>query len=118
MNLTDLVPPIELCKLIPVGGFDDSALGHHRYCIKDGKEYYEVVQRGNTHSFTDVQYPAPTLEEIIRKIRLDLLCGLEHHGDFYVANRHIGWLEDERAATAAIKFYFKLKGIEYNTGVK
>lgn len=112
-SLTNLVPPLELCKLIPAGEFENSVLGYHRYCIKDGKEYYEVVQRGNTHSLTDVQYPAPTLEEIIRRIRFDLLCGIEHHGDFYVANRHIGVFEDERAATAALKLWLKLKGIEY-----
>ena len=28
MKLEDLVPPLELCKLIPAGEFADSAFGH------------------------------------------------------------------------------------------
>lgn len=117
MNLDDIVPPLELCKLIPVGEFEDSVFIWGYSCNKmntepfvDERDCVEYCRKNMVNAPS--MFPAPTLEEIIRKIRLDLLCGIEHHGDFYVSNRHIGVFEDERAATAAIKLWLKLKGIE------
>lgn len=118
-DLEKLVPPLELCRKIPAGEFENSALGHHRYCIKDGKEYYEVVQRGNTHSLTDVQYPAPTLQEIMAKLGQDYIkvgVNFRCHWICYVADHYgdeIAETDDGNPTTAALRLWMKLKGIEY-----
>jgi hypothetical protein len=109
-NLTDLVPPLELCKKIPAGEFADSALGYHRYCIKDGKEYYEVVQRGNTHSLTDVQYPAPTLKEIMAKLPACQCYRLGELWTIALANDSIkSGIRSGKPETAALRQYLELK---------
>lgn len=122
-KLNEIVPPLELCKQIPDGEFADSVLGHHRYRIKNGKEHYEVIQRGNTHSLTDVQHPAPTLQEILED--LTKLCVTP---EICYANKnywqaHCETLDDDgifnyhlrsstTPATAALRLWLKLKGIE------
>ena len=129
MNLEKLVADRELCERIPAGEFLDTAFCWHYtevagfVCRTSGCEQISgkqwMLERSTSGKIVryrqrgDQIFPAPTLEEIIRKIRLDLLCGIEHHGDFYVTNRHIGCFEDERATTAALKLWLKLKGIDY-----
>ena len=62
-NLESLVPPLELCKQIPAGMFEDSAL-------------VRLFQNGKPHPLTPIitrelvldgeeKYPAPTLAEIM-----------------------------------------------------
>lgn len=107
MSLKKLVPPIELCRKIPTGEFAESAMIWGEINGHEPQLYSSKAKLGKMFEVC----PAPTLEEIIRKIRIDLLCGIEHHGNFYVANRHIGCCDDERAATAALRLWFQLKGI-------
>lgn len=62
-TLERIVPPVELCKQIPEGEFEDSALVFRSYCIKGDEKVclraqYEVV-------VGDRPVPAPTLEEIL-----------------------------------------------------
>lgn len=117
MSIENLVPPLDLCKKIPAGEFNYTAfswyaeLQHINRKPPHEYSYYVADSKKDNLAWGGYKaYPAPTLEEIIRKIRLDLLCGIEHHGDFYVANRHIGCFEDERAAAAALRLWLKLKG--------
>lgn len=70
-NLTDLVPPLNLCKLIPAGEFQDSALvwrvPNSSFPLED--EFYEIHRRDKCESWMkDKQIPAPTLQEIMEAI--------------------------------------------------
>lgn len=100
-NLTDLVPPLELCKLIPKGEFEDSAF-YHLVTIKSTDEYSEVISSKDKYLFKNDPnyelYPAPTFVEII-----DELPAWEvQEGLLY------GFDRNERA----LKIWLKLKGIE------
>lgn len=130
-KLESLVPPVELCKLIPAGEFEDSA---HAWvlsnvvgfvCRTSGCEQVSGQQwqliRSNASRIIRARkrgeqiYPAPTLEEIMAELPATTVCGKEHHSDWYVSHWRIGCVEDtERkgAATAALKLWLKLKGIE------
>ena len=66
-NLTDLVPPLELCQKIPAGEFEDSYFVWAKFdkwvillrnCVKKNKAYIAE----------DAIYPAPTLQEIMEAI--------------------------------------------------
>ena len=142
MNLTDLVPSIELCKLIPEGEFEDSAL----YWGLLNKYLEDVMPRecGYCPSFqcgqkTEIICPAPTLQEILKKIaeikELSTSDHLSINGEKMLEsdpeynpsiklcaekNRWISkrwansiWEEfDYNAANAALRTYFDIKNIE------
>lgn len=58
MNLEDIVPPLDLCKLIPKGKFADSVLvWNYDY------ESWAVYERH--YADPDIAIPAPTLQEIL-----------------------------------------------------
>jgi len=59
MNIESLVPPLELCKLIPAGYFADSALVWSVW--NNWGVITEEVQKRNTFATC----PAPTLHEIL-----------------------------------------------------
>lgn len=109
MNLENLVPPLELCKLIPAGEFEDSAL------VWVGKDDLEVFPRYEKQvipiSWTKI--PAPTLQEILEK--LPRTVKLDFWGDnFHVYNdvQNGHGVSDKNPATAALKLLLKWKGIE------
>ena len=59
-KLEDLVPPLELCKLIPKGEFEDSAF------VRIGNTQIIALRRSAKCIFTNQPHiPAPTLEEIL-----------------------------------------------------
>ena len=113
MELKDLVPPLELCKLIPVGEFEDSAIVwlNIQYTTIPWKVVERRISRYKMER-NKKSFPAPTLQEILQRLKLDVLSGIEHHGDMYVSNRYLGCFEDKSGATAALKLWLKLKGIE------
>lgn len=66
-ELKELVPPLDLCKLIPAGEFAESAFvwvvnGDYqpKFQIVDKRKYPFIPEDGAT------LYPAPTLEEVLR----------------------------------------------------
>ncbi len=69
-NLTDLVPPLELCKLIPAGGFADSAFVWLEVEIpqKNQKEWRVVNRTKPVNVCHNQKYPAPTLQEIMEAV--------------------------------------------------
>ena len=103
-KLEDLVPPLELCRKIPSGKFDDSALvwwGHHVYMRSHG----------------DAVTPAPTLAEIMdARTRLNTcplcemlvnikgeVCGLVENArgvTYFTGNKN--------PATAALKLWLEV----------
>lgn len=64
-NLKNLVPPLELCKLIPAGEFEDSAL----VMVEDQDGIEMVLSREVAQFEYDEMIAAPTLEEIRRKLQ-------------------------------------------------
>lgn len=74
MNLEDLVPPLELCKLIPQGEFEDSAFcwidkGHS--CVLPTDIIYPEPSpfiELRRYTIQGDEIPAPTLQEIMKKL--------------------------------------------------
>ena len=93
MNLQDLVPPLALCKLIPKGEFEDSALLWFSNYHFGG---WHIEKRELAVAFTDngELYPAPTLQEI------------------YDSKEYRYIYEKPMDIEIAMKFWLKLKGIE------
>lgn len=104
-NLESIVPPLELCKQIPEGEFEDSALVFRPYCIKGDEKVcprtqYEVV-------VGDRPVPAPTLEEILGYLS-DI--GVKFCQCWIRIGSQL--LDYPVYAEAALRLWFKVKGIE------
>lgn len=125
-ELKDLVPPLELCKLIPAGEFDDSAFAWIHADVVGfvcrtsgceevaGKEWQLI--RSNASRVIRARkrgeeiYPAPTLEEIMGAMQF---CRVyKKSANFYVAVKEQERVPSFSGATAALKLWLKLKGIE------
>ena len=99
-NLKNIVPPVELCKQIPVGEFEDTALVWCRVRGEDG-----VCQREHwVGVFGMSPVPAPTLEEVLEEI------GKVESWDTATITRPIG--ANTRIVDTALKRWFEVKGIE------
>lgn len=115
-SLQDLVPPVELCKLIPKGSFSKSTL----YWAELAGVGMDVFPRecGRCPSF-DVcgkdAIPAPTLQEIMSELPA---CDCYRFSDknewtVLLANGPADdGVKSDSPATAALKLWLKLKGIE------
>ena len=111
-NLESLVPPLELCKQIPTGKFEDSALVW-RWNGKSGAIFARAGYPNET-------YPAPTLAEIL--IAEPKIAGIFRYDPdkklqkvIWVAeylSEKCGpvWIHDETPATAALKLWLELEG--------
>ena len=113
MNLNDIVPPLELCKMIPAGEFKGSAMvwrvPNSSFPLDD--EFYEIHERDKCESWMkDKQIPAPTLEEIMSAMPY---CRVyKKTANFYVAVKENERVPSFSGSTAALKLWFTLKGIE------
>lgn len=137
-ELKDLVPHFELCKKIPAGEFYDSAFQWQAgYGVLKNAEYYEgVIERTPWEARGYKHYPAPTTDEILDKCK-DISgvlnptlwyqseqwktdCAIDKTGklseEFYddedFNKMEIVSASGETPVVAAIKLWFKLKGIE------
>lgn len=123
-TLESLVPPLDLCKQIPQGAFENSVLVWfgHRHTDKTMK----VVPRNELgvacqfflQKGVRVAYPAPTLQEILAVLPCDMLA------DFYLSptdrgTYRIDMVTNDTAseianadnpATAALRLWFDVKG--------
>ena len=119
-KLERIVPPLELCKQIPAGEFEDSALVwvyddvvgflcRTSGCEQIHKKEWQLehnhprkiaIRRKSGHEI----YPAPTLEEVLEAI------GAVENWDTATITRPIG--VNARIVDTALKRWFKLKGIE------
>jgi hypothetical protein len=111
-NLESLVPPLELCKLIPAGEFGDSALVWLN--INYVTIPWKVVARNISNYKMErnkKKIPAPTLQEIMEKLEQFSVSCL---GKGYQTEAANGWnaVSDDTATTAALKLWLKLKGVE------
>lgn len=124
-ELKNLVPPLELCKLIPQGEFEDSVFvwvvkGDYqpKFQIVDKRKYPFIPEDGAT------LYPAPTLQEIMVEIdnlggwcptayRLQNQWTVDYQEDKEDGmNEVMEQTDPDNPATAALRLFFKLKGIE------
>lgn len=127
-KLETLVPPLELCKKIPAGEFEDSFFvwvvnGDYepKFKVVDKRHYPFIPENGAS------LYPAPTLQEIMEalppygKNEKILACCVPDWADFnarvFGENWRVGYtgncsINDKNPATAALKLWLKLKGIE------
>ena len=121
MTFEDLVPPLELCKLIPAGEFEETALAWFSNYHFGG---FHIEKRDLAAALTDNGEicPAPTLQEIMEELH-------KHQEDVFLKwseNAYHEWLvnayshnkddfqaHDKNSATAALKVWLKLKGIKY-----
>lgn len=108
MNIEDLVPPLELCKKIPAGEFEDSALAfacqpddddgeETNIFTRDMIEHLEKRWGGTPYTL----YPAPTLQEILENGEPVYELTVKHKPG---ANQSM--------AENALKAWLKQKGIE------
>lgn len=101
-KLEDLVPPLDLCKQIPHGFFDDSALVWEKY-----DDF--VCPRGIAVPLTSI--PAPTLAEIIYELDNNADIWQDDDGIWSVFNypygHESGMTKDSpiNPATAALKLW-------------
>ena len=109
-NLESIVPPLELCKQIPAGEFEDSALvwdihgkfdkWHVEKRVKRSVRFGDYGRMSPPHA----DIPAPTLEEILESIG-----GIETWDTMTIARITNG---KQSLTTNTLKRWFKLKGIE------
>ena len=135
-NLKNLVPPLELCKRIPAGEFEDTALvwvyddvvgflcrtsGCEQIHKKEWQLEYNhprkiAIRRTSGHEI----YPAPTLEETITSlltygwlVKIDSRFGLDTFVELYSKTSNKRYTEyAPSACEAALRMWFKVKGIE------
>lgn len=103
-NLESIVPPLELCKKIPAGEFEDSALVWEKsekyFQATEIIDYeYKVVARDESKG----GFPAPTLEEVLEAI------GKVENWDTATITRPVG--VNTRIVDTALKRWFEVKGI-------
>ena len=119
-KLENIVPSLELCKQIPAGEFEDSALVWETYYSKYSIKPVVIDRKtfGYTpYKFVENVYPAPTLAEI-----LDALKDITEKPSIYYGKLTKTWvcdsmeyltpIKDKKAVNAALRLWFKVKGIE------
>lgn len=99
-RLENLIPPLELCKQIPAGEFEDSALAWYNF------HGVPILRwRDNLEKLDGVRpIPAPTLEEVLEAI------GKVENWDTATITRPIG--VNTRIVDTALKRWFKVKGVK------
>ena len=119
-KLETLVPPLELCKKIPAGEFEDSALV---WINTDLKGMTVFVSSKVVMDVLAEKYPAPTLQEIMVELcnytpycikvcesfkewHIEC-CIAQEYGERYISADSVA-----NPATAALKLWLKMKGIE------
>ena len=115
-KLENIVPSLELCKKIPVGEFEDTAL----VWVYD-MDGLEMVMPREVVQFKGIEiYPAPTLEETITSlltygwlVKIDCRFGLDTFVELYSRTSNKHYTEyDPSACAAALRLWLRVKGIE------
>ena len=118
MTLEKLVPPIDLCKHIPTGEFADSCFVR---CFDDIGTVILCERENEVKTEGWHTIPAPTLDEILdelHKCQEDVFIKWSETAyhewlvNAYSHNKDDFQAHDKNSATAALKVWLKLKGIE------
>ena len=122
MNLEELVPPFDLCKKIPAGEFENTALVYIETKIpqQNKTEWRVTVANEIIRRCHNRKLPAPTLQEILEELHKqqeDVFLKWsdtaynEWFVNAYTHNKEDYQAHDSNPATAALKVWLKLKGI-------
>lgn len=135
-RLEDIVPPRELCELIPEDQFLDAAFAWHYTDVTgfvcrtsgceqvSGKEWQLVPSNARriirTRERGELIFPAPTLEEIIKDLQKGCCKGVRAELDpcgwevkvYNYDRESLEWRTDPRATIAALTLWLKLKGVD------
>lgn len=103
-NLESIVPSLELCREIPVGEFEDSAL----VWVYDMAAIGKVMPREMVQFEGTWMIAAPTLEEILEEIGKEI--EKVEDWDTVTITRPVG--VTTRVIDTALNRWFKVKGIE------
>lgn len=119
-KLEKIVPSMELCKKIPEGEFRDTTLVWETYSSKYSIEPVVIdreTSESTPHEFVKNVYPAPTLNEI-----MDMLKDITERPNIYYGKLTKTWvcdsmeylapIRDKNSVSAAIRMWFKVKGVE------
>ncbi len=127
-TLESIVPPLDLCRKIPAGMFDKSALLWEEDSCVFGKLPPHVVPRVE-NTYHTILAPAPTLEEILEALYAEAdgccihtACYLDSRGweacVVYECHDDSGYggdhneIMDANPATAALRLWLEVEGIE------
>ena len=103
-GLEKIVASLELCKLIPAGEFEDTALIHvlspHGPCVME-RPYGTQCE----------YFPAPTVDEIMEKLDAPVLWRSDN-GKWRCLCNHVLAQKRENASEAALRMWLRVKGIE------
>lgn len=105
-KLEDLVPPINLCRMIPKGEFGDSVLVWHEMSTP-AWDMHALVSRDAVDGF-GFAFPAPTLEEIMRYTgrRFDV----QFEDEWWFAESGSNAFSGATATIAALNLLFEVRG--------
>lgn len=121
-----IVPPLNLCKKIPEGEFSETALVWEitlSIVYHDG----DLLQRNTIHerrkfnfleptTIKSETHPAPTLAEIMKKLPFGTIVFMDAPETFaaisYGGTLQAKVVKDTTPEIAALRLWFKLKGIE------
>lgn len=123
MELKQLVPPSGLCKLIPEGEFEDSAL---IWIVSPGLDHNgDIIDRGALQprdraflymyldeSVIQEIYPAPTWEEIMAELG-QFTASCYDKGHTIEIATGCDCVSADSAVDGAMKLWLKTKGIDY-----
>ena len=112
-KLESLVPPLDLCRQIPPGAFDDSALVWERNIGLDRTEYDPVINTRKNALCHHVICPAPTLAEIMAELppKSGPVARSENDGTWtviYWDKLHDFRANDANPAAAALQLWLSL----------
>lgn len=125
MKLEEIVPPLEMCKRIPEGSFENSALVWAiRFCARGYASGNIVIALRHDIEDSDghrILSPAPTLAEIMAELdkRWDDVCmwndAAKNWWDIQVENiktAETHGKRDRNSAAAALRLWLEVNGIE------
>lgn len=110
MKLEDLVPPLELCKQIPAGAFEDSALAWNEDETYPGAPAILGLRANRVFSEGWRYIPAPTVAEIMAAMPACTCYRLGETWTVALCNDTIdNGVKSRRAATAALRLYLEVR---------
>lgn len=115
-KIENIVPPVELCKQIPAGEFEDTALV---WVVKGNEEECAPRTMFNAIPNSWKVFSAPTLEEILdalyKQDRYEnklKICPVFPGGEWSIGYSYQKVEKDFDLTAAALRLWFKVKGIE------
>lgn len=113
MKLEEIVPPVDLCKKIPAGEFEDSCFLF--VPLSNGKEWKIMKRTTMLEASNRIVYPAPTVTEILKVLWDDYQKSTVYFRNTWYATvvndygDEITKVDDKNAANAVLKLWLKRK---------